>query len=119
MTKIEDMKNLVNQVQLIGRLGADAEVRETKTGKKVANFSIATDESYRDANGKKVDNTQWHRLTAWDKLAEVAQNHFKKGKQLAITARLVPNSYEDKDGVKHFTTDIVVNDFMFLGKKDD
>lgn len=113
------MKNLVNRVQLIGRLGADAEIRETKTGKKVAHFSLATNESYRDGDGKQVENTQWHRLTAWDKLAEVAEKHFKKGKQLAIEGRLVPNTYEDKEGVKRYTTDIVVNDFMFLGKKDD
>ncbi len=113
------MKNIANKVQLIGRLGADAEIRETKTGKKVANFSLATNESYLDRDGNKVENTQWHRLTAWDKLAEVAEKHFKKGTQLAIEAKLMPNSYEDKEGVKRYTTDIVVNEFMFLGKKDD
>ena len=113
------MKNLANKVQLIGRLGADAEIRETKSGKKVANFSLATNESYRDAEGKQVENTQWHRLTAFDGLAEVAEKHFKKGTQLAIEGKLVPNSYEDKEGVKRYVTDIYVNDFMFLGKKGD
>jgi single-strand DNA-binding protein len=112
------MYTLVNKVQLIGRLGQDPEIREIKNGSKMAKLSLATDEGYRDGKGKKVENTQWHRLVAWDKNAEFAEKFLKKGQQVAIEGRLVSGSYEDKEGNRRYTTDIHVNDFMMLGSRN-
>jgi single-strand DNA-binding protein len=112
------MYTLVNKVQLIGRLGGDPEIKETKNGKKMAKFSLATDESYRDAKGEKVENTQWHRLVAWDRNAEIAEKFLKKGQQIAVEGRLVTGSYEDKEGNRRHTVDINVNEFMMLGSKN-
>ncbi len=112
------MYTLVNKVQLIGRLGNDPEIKDTKKGGKLAKLSLATDEGYRDAKGQKIDNTQWHRIVAWDRNAEVAEKFLKKGQQIAIEGRLVSGSYEDKDGNKRYTTDIHVNEFMMLGNKN-
>lgn len=112
------MYTIVNKVQLIGRLGNDPEIKNTKNGTKLAKLSLATDESYRDAKGNKVDNTQWHRLVAWDRNADFAEKFLTKGQQIAIEGRLVSGSYEDKDGNRRYTTDIHVNDFMMLGSKN-
>ena len=112
------MYTIVNKVQLIGRLGNDPEMKDTKNGTKLAKLSLATDESYRDAKGNKVDNTQWHRLVAWDRNADFAEKFLTKGQQIAIEGRLVSGSYEDKDGNRRYTTDIHVNDFMMLGSKN-
>ena len=112
------MYTIVNKVQLIGRLGNDPEIKDTKNGSKLAKLSLATDESYRDAKGTKVDNTQWHRLVAWDRNADFAEKFLTKGQQIAIEGRLVSGSYEDKDGNRRYTTDIHVNDFMMLGSKN-
>lgn len=112
------MYTIVNKVQLIGRLGNDPEIKDTKNGSKLAKLSLATDESYRDAKGNKVDNTQWHRLVAWDRNADFAEKFLTKGQQIAIEGRLVSGSYEDKDGNRRYTTDIHVNDFMMLGSKN-
>ena len=112
------MNTLVNKVQLIGRLGNDPEIKETKNGKKLARLSLATDESYRDAKGDKVENTQWHQLVAWDRNADLAEKFLKKGQQIAVEGRLVTGSYEDKEGNRRYTVDINVNDFMMLGSKN-
>ena len=112
------MYTLVNKVQLIGRLGNDPEIKETKNGKKLAKFSIATDESYRDAKGEKIENTQWHRIVAWDRNAEIAEKFLKKGQQIAVDGRLITGSYEDKEGNRRHTVDINVNEFMMLGSKN-
>ena len=109
------MKNLRNSVQLIGNLGADPEIRETQNGRKVANLSIATNETYKDANGKKVEDTQWHRVVAWGKTADIAEKYLQKGKEVAIEGKLRHRSWEDKEGEKHYTTEVVANELLLLG----
>lgn len=111
------MKNLVNRVQLIGHLGMDPEMKKTSNDVAMARFSIATNESYKNAKGEKVEDTQWHSLIAWDKTAELAEMLLKKGKEVAVEGKLVNSSYE-KDGVKHYKTDIRLEQFLLLGKKD-
>jgi single-strand DNA-binding protein len=113
------MKNLVNRVQLIGRLGMDAEIRTFDKDKQMARVSIATNTSYKDADGKKVEQTDWHTLVAWGKNAELAEKFFKKGKEIAIDGKLVSRTYEDKEGKKQYTTEVHINDFLLLGKKEN
>ena len=112
------MQNIVNKVQLIGHLGMDPEVKDFKTGK-MLRVRIATDASYKDKQGKKVDDTHWHTLIAWDKTAELGAKLFKKGKQVAVEGTLVNRSYDDKDGVKRTVTEIKLDQFLLLGKKED
>ena len=111
------MQSIVNRVQLIGHLGMDPEVKNFENGKLVR-VSIATDASYKDKDGKKVDDTHWHNLVIWNKTAELAESFFKKGSYVAIEGSLVTNSYEDKDGVKRYSTDVRVDHFLMLDKKD-
>lgn len=107
---------MVNKVQLIGYLGKDPEVNMTSTGKKVANVSLATTERWTQ-NGEKKEDVQWHHLTIWGPLAEVAEKHWKKGAFMAIEGKLNHSSYEDKEGVRKYRTDIVVQNFTFLDRK--
>lgn len=111
------MYALKNKVQLIGNLGAKPEVKNTESGKKLAQFSIATSESYRNANGEKVTETQWHRVIAWGKLAEIAEKYLDKGKEVAIEGKLVNRSYTDKSGNKKYITEIQVGELLLLGAK--
>ncbi len=111
------MYNLKNNVQLIGRLGAKPEMKTFENGKKLANISLATNESYKNQKGEKVEETQWHRLTAWGKIAEIAEKYTDKGSEVAISGKLVYNSYEDKQGEKKYTTEIHVNELVLLGSK--
>jgi len=111
------MKNLVNRVQLIGHLGQDVETIETSTGIKLAKATLATSSSYYNKKGERVDNTAWHRLTAWGKTAELMSSLGTKGNKLAISGKISNNSYDDKNGVKHYTTEIVVDEFMVLTPK--
>lgn len=108
------MKTLRNSVQLIGNLGADPEIRQTQNGRKVANLSIATNESYRDAKGNKVEDTQWHRAVAWGKTAEIAEKYLNKGREVAIEGKLRHRSWEDKEGEKHYTTEVQINELLLL-----
>jgi single-strand DNA-binding protein len=110
------MKNLRNSVTLIGRLGFDPEVKNLDSGKKVAKISLATDDSYYDAKGNKVEQTQWHQLTAWGSKAEITEKYLKKGKEIAIEGKLSHSSYDDKDGNKKFVTEVIVNEILMLGK---
>lgn len=112
------MNNLVNKVNLIGRLGANPEIRTLENGRKLARIRMATDEVYRDAKGEKKENTQWHTLVAWGDTAERAEKFLAKGKQIAVEGKLSHRDYTDKDGQKRYTTEITVNTFMMLGKKD-
>lgn len=112
------MITLVNKVQLIGHLGMDPEVKSFENGK-MLRISLATDASYKDKDGKKVQDTHWHTLVAWNKTAEIGEKLFKKGKQVAIEGSLVNRSYEDKEGVKRFITEVRMDQFLLLGKKDD
>ena len=111
------MYALKNKVQLIGNLGNAPEVKTTESGKKLARFSMATDESYRNAKGEKVTETTWHNLVAWGKVAELAEKFLTKGKEIAIEGKLINNSYTDKDGNKKYSTEVQVSEILMLGNK--
>lgn len=109
------MKALRNKVQLIGNLGMNPEIRTIEGGKKYAKMTIATTESYKNAEGEKVKETQWHNLIAWGKTAEIAEKFLTKGSEIAIEGKLIHNNYTDKDGIKRYTTEIEINEFLMLG----
>ena len=109
------MYALKNKVQLIGNLGNAPEVKTTESGKKLAKFSVATNESYRNASGEKVTETTWHNLVAWGKVADIAEKYLTKGKEVAIEGKLINNSYTDKEGVKRYSTEIQVNEILMFG----
>lgn len=111
------MNNLRNKVSLIGHLGADPEVKVFDSGKKNVKLSLATSDNYKTANGEKVADTQWHNLIAWGKTADIAEKYLHKGSELAVEGKLNYRSYEDKNGEKKYITEIVVNEFVMLGKK--
>ena len=111
------MYALKNKVQLIGNLGNNPDVRTTEKGKKLARFSVATNESYRNAQGEKVTETQWHTLVAWGKTAELAEKYLTKGKEIAIDGKLVTRRYTDKEGHKRNLTEVQVNEILMLGSK--
>ena len=112
------MNSLRNSVKLIGYLGADPEIKRFEGGKIKAQLNIATNETYRNAKGEKVISTQWHRLVAWGKTAEYLEKYTKKGMELAIEGRLSHRSYEDKEGIKKFITEVVINEALFLSKSE-
>jgi len=111
------MNSIRNQVQLIGHLGQDAELKKFDSGKIAVNASIATSEFYKNKNGEKIEETQWHNLVAWGKTAEIMGMYFKKGKQVAISGKLCHRTYEDKNGNTRNVSEIQVNEFTFLDKK--
>jgi single-strand DNA-binding protein len=113
------MKSLRNSVQLIGNLGMDPEVKQVSNGNKMARFSLATTDTYKNQKGEKVEDTQWHNIVIWGKLADVAEKYLTKGKQVAVEGRLETNSYDDKDGNRKFFTQINVNDLVMLGKDNN
>jgi single-strand DNA-binding protein len=108
------MSNLRNRVQLIGNAGSDPEVKTLESGKKVAALTIATNEVYYKDNGDKVEQTEWHRITAWGKTAEILEKYVTKGKELAVDGKLTHRSYEDKNGDKKFITEIQVGEICLL-----
>ena len=110
------MNTLRNRVQLIGNLGNDPEIINLESGKTLAKFSIATNESYKNANGEKITDTQWHNIVAWGKTAQIVEKYVGKGKEVAIEGKLTTRSWEDKDGNKRYTTEIVANELLMLGK---
>ena len=105
-----------NRLQLIGRVGQDPEVKNLEGGKKVATITIATNDVYYKDNGDKVEQTEWHRVTAWGKTAEIIEKYVTKGKEIAIEGKLTHRTYEDKNGEKRYVTDIVANEVLLLGK---
>lgn len=111
------MSTLRNKVQLIGNLGNNPEIITLDSGKKLAKFSIATNESYKNSQGEKVTETQWHNLIAWNKTAEIVEKYLEKGKEVAIEGKLTSRSYEDKDGTKKYVTEIIVYELLMLGGK--
>jgi len=111
------MNTLRNKVQLIGNLGGNPEVVNLQSGKKLAKFSIATNESYKNAQGEKVEDTQWHNVIAWGKTAEIVENYLTKGNEVAIEGKLVNRNYEDKEGNKRYVTEVVASELLMLGKK--
>jgi single-strand DNA-binding protein len=111
------MYALKNKVQLIGHLGAKPEVKQTENGKKLASFSIATSESYKNAKGERVTDTQWHRVVAWGKVADIAEKYLDKGREIAVEGKLVNRNYTDKEGVKKYITEIQISELLLLGAK--
>ncbi|MBK8088070.1 MAG: single-stranded DNA-binding protein [Chitinophagaceae bacterium] len=111
------MYALKNKVQLIGNLGNAPEVRTLDGGKKMAKFSIATNETYRNAKGEKVTETQWHNMIAWGKVAEIAEKYLTKGKEVVVEGKLVNRNYTDKEGNKKYSTEVQVNELLLLGEK--
>ena len=111
------MYALKNKVQLIGNVGNAVEIKNTESGKKLARFSIATNESYRNAKGEKVTETTWHNLVAWGKVAELAEKLLVKGTEVVIEGKLTNRSYTDKDGNKKYVSEVQVNELLLLGNK--
>ena len=110
------MNTLRNKVQLIGNLGNDPEIINLESGKTLAKFSIATNESYKTAQGEKVTDTKWHNIVAWGKTAQIVEKYVAKGKEIAIEGKLTTRSWEDKDGTKRYTTEVVCSELLLLGK---
>ncbi len=109
------MTTLRNSVTLIGRLGNDPEVKTVGDNHRLARFSIATNDYYNDSKGNRVTETQWHNIVAWGKTAEVAEKVLSKGKEAAIQGKLVTRTWEDKEGEKHYVTEIIANEILALG----
>jgi single-strand DNA-binding protein len=105
-----------NSVQLIGHVGQEPEIKNLETGKKLANISIATNEVYYKENGDKVEKTEWHRVTAWGKTAEIIEKYVTKGKEVAVEGKLTHRSYDDKEGNKRYITEVVINEILLLSK---
>ena len=113
------MARSVNKVILIGNLGKDPELRYAPSGAAVASFSLATNEQWKDQEGNPQERTTWHNLVVWGKLAEIAAEYLKKGRKVYIEGRLQYRDYEDKSGNKRYVTEIVVNDLVMLGSRQD
>lgn len=113
----------VNKAILVGNVGNDPEVKHLEGDNKVANFSLATSEAYKDKQGEKQTKTEWHRITVWGKLVDIVEKWVTKGQQLYIEGKIVTRSYDDKEGIKRYTTEIVLNGFgstlQMIGKKSD
>ena len=113
------MYALKNKVQLIGNLGNAPEIKTTETGKKYARMSMATNEHYKNAQGEKVTEKQWHNLVAWGKVADLAEQYLAKGSELAIEGKLTHRDYTDNAGVKKYITEVQVNEILLLDKKEN
>ncbi len=111
------MSNLRNSVRLTGFLGSDPEIKAIGEKKKVARVSIATSDSYKNDKGEKIEETQWHNLVMWDRIASVAENYLHKGSEVSVEGKLSSRSYTDKEGVKRYVTEILVTEVLMLGKK--
>ncbi len=109
------MYALKNKVQLIGHIGNTPDVRSFEGGKKWTRLSLATSESYRNAEGVKVTDTQWHNVVAYGKVAEIIEKHVVKGSEIAVEGKLVNRSYTDKEGVKKYVTEVQVSELLLLG----
>jgi single-strand DNA-binding protein len=112
------MNNLKNRVNLIGNLGMNPQVRELGNGRKVARFTVATSESYRNSKGDKVTETQWHNIVAWGSQANFAEKYMEKGQQVAVEGKLTHRQYQDTKGEKHYITEVVVNEILILKYRD-
>ncbi|MDI1254608.1 MAG: single-stranded DNA-binding protein [Flavobacterium sp.] len=110
------MNALKNKVQLIGHVGNEPEVKAVGEGKKLATLTLATNETYKNDKGEKVEETQWHRLVAWGKTAELIEKYVSKGKEIGIGGKLTHRSYDDKNGEKRYVTEVVVSELLLLGK---
>jgi single-strand DNA-binding protein len=110
------MSNLRNHVQLMGRLGQDPEIINLDSGKKLAKFSLATNDNYTNAKGEKVENTDWHNIVVWGKTADVVENYVTKGQEIIIGGKLTTRSYETKAGEKRYITEVVCRDLVMPQK---
>ena len=111
------MNTLRNKVQLIGNLGNDPEIITLDSGKKLAKFSIATNETYKNAQGEKVTDTQWHNIIAWNKTADIIEKYVQKGNEVMVEGKLTSRSYETKEGEKRYITEVVCNEILMLGNR--
>lgn len=109
------MNTLRNSVKLIGRLGQDPEIRTLDKGSKMARLSLATSETFTDQQGVRKEQTQWHNLVVWGNLATICEKYLKKGKEIAVDGRIAYRNWEDKNGSKRVSADIVVSDILFIG----
>jgi single-strand DNA-binding protein len=109
----------VNKVILVGRLGRDPETRYTSAGQAVCNFTLATDETYRDRAGERQKRTEWHRIVVWAKQAEIAQQYLRKGSLVFVEGRIQTRQWDDREGQKRTTVEIVANNFRMLGGRSD
>lgn len=114
--KFKIMNTLRNKVQLIGNLGNDPEIINLESGKQLAKFSIATNESYKNQSGERIVDTQWHNVVAWGHTAALAEKYLIKGKEIAIEGKLTTRSWADKDGIKRYFTEVVCSELLMLGK---
>lgn len=110
------MNAMKNRVQLIGHVGNEPEIKTFEGGKKVANLTIATNDTYRNDKGDKVEQTEWHKVSAWGKTADIIEKYVTKGKEVAIEGKLTHRSYEDKNGEKRYITEVIVNEILLMGK---
>lgn len=113
------MGTIKNHVQLIGNVGQDPEVTNLESGRKVVRFSMATNEHYKNANGDKQTETNWHSIVAWGKTAEIVETYVMKGKEIGISGKLKSRTYEDQEGVKRTITEIIADEILLLGLKGD
>lgn len=111
------MSTLRNKVQLIGNVGGEPTVTSLESGKKVARFSMATNENYKDSKGEKQTNTNWHNIIAWGKVVDIIEKYVAKGKEIAIDGKLTSRSYEDKEGNKRYVTEVIANEILLLNDK--
>ena len=109
---LSNMNTLKNSVRLVGNLGTDPEVKVFDGSRKLARLSLATNESYKNDKGEKITETQWHHLTLWNAQAKLAEEYLKKGDEIAVEGRLANRNYIDKDGIKRYSTEIIVNEFL-------
>ena len=109
------MSTIRNKVQLIGNVGQEPSTTKLDNGKKVARLSLATNENYKNNKGEKVQATSWHTVVAWGKTAEIIENYVSKGKEIAVEGKLTSRSYEDKEGVKRYVTEVLASEILLLG----
>ena len=112
------MSTIRNHVQLIGNVGQEPTITNLESGRKVANFSLATNEFYKNSKGEKVQETQWHNIVAWGKTAEIIEKYAAKGKEIGVSGKLKSRSYEDNEGVTRYVTEVEANEILLLGVKN-
>lgn len=111
------MSTIRNKVQLVGNVGREPEIVNLESGKKLAKFSVATNENFKNGNGERVIDTQWHNIVAWGKTAELVEKYVNKGKEVGVEGKLTSRSWEDKDGIKRYITEVVCSELLLLGQK--
>ena len=113
------MKSTINKVMLVGNVGEDPRINKTNQEQVVAHFSLATHEEYTDKEGKEIKKTEWHKIVVWNKRAEIVSKYVKKGDPLYVEGKLQTSSWEDKEGIKRYTTEIVCDNFLFLSSRNN